>query len=120
MKEIYAMLFIAMLVVAGFADAGVPETETEGFDKLTEVFCKLAYDLKTIMGPIAFLLIVMAAVIYGGGQLGDAQLRAKAQGWAVMAIIGAVVAFVLMTVGPIIINSMFGDKCTGYEGGFGG
>ncbi len=110
MKEIYAMLFIAMMVVAGFAPDEV------GFGKLTAVFCNLAEDLKTVMGPIAFLLVIMAAVIYAGGQLGDAQLRAKAQGWAVMAIIGAVVAFVLITVGPIIITAMFCDACEGYEG----
>ena len=112
MKEIYAMLFIAMMVVAGFAAAGDATTST-GFDDLNDVFCCLAFRLSSIMGPIAFLLVVMAAVIYGGGQLGDAQLRAKAQGWAIMALIGAVIAFVLMTIGPAIIQGMFTSSCTG-------
>jgi hypothetical protein len=58
------------------------------------------------------LLVVLAAIIYAGGQLGDAQLRAKAQGWAIMAMVGALIAFVLSVVGPTLMTAMFGNNCT--------
>jgi len=53
----------------------------------------------------------LAAIIYAGGQLGDAQLRAKAQGWAIMAMVGALIAFVLNVVGPTLMKAMFGNAC---------
>jgi len=88
--------------------------DKDGFEALNCVFCGLKNDVEGLLGPIAFLLIIMSAVIYAGGQLGDAQLRAKAQGWAVMAIMGALIAFVLMSIGPTIVAAMFGNSCSTY------
>ena len=99
-----ALLFTVMLISASFA------TDTQ-FQSLTDAICTIKEQATSILGPIAFLLVVMAAVIYGGGQLGDAQMRAKAQGWAVGALVGAIVAFVLYTVGPWFVTQLYGDVC---------
>ena len=84
----------------------------EGFEALKCIFCELRCEINSLLGPIAFLLVVLAAIIYAGGQLGDAQLRAKAQGWAIMAMVGALIAFVLSVVGPTLMTAMFGNNCT--------
>lgn len=100
-----ALLFTVMLISASFA-----ENITGGdinFKTLKDVFCDLKEGVEDILGPVAFLLVVLAAVIYAGGQLGDAQIRAKAQGWAVGAIVGALIAFVLSQIGPWLIKEMF-------------
>ncbi|MCD6227116.1 hypothetical protein J7J90_01335 [Candidatus Micrarchaeota archaeon] len=112
MKPLFSFILFSMLLT-GFIFAY--EDEDSGMTKLTDVLCKVEAQLITLLGPIAFLLVVMAAVVYGGSQLGDAQLRAKGQGWAVMAIVGAVIAFVIMMFGPWLVETMFGGKCEGGE-----
>ena len=114
---LFAMMFIALLMMNVWSDLGdgaLVDDDDGGdgdditFGSLRNVLCEVKKGIEELLGPIAFLLVVMAAVIYAGGQLGDAQLRAKAQGWAVGALVGAIIAFVLYAVGPTIITKMFG------------
>lgn len=78
-------------------------------EALTETLCSVECMFKGLMASASFLLVTMAALVYVGGQLGDAQTRAKAQGWATMGVIGAVIGFLILTIGPEIIGAMFPD-----------
>ena len=126
MNKMYIALFMAMMMFSVFADDGAGTSSSlkdcgdanlEGFESLKCIFCCLKMEMTNLLGPIAFLLVIMAAVIYAGGQLGDAQLRSKAQGWAVMAIVGALIAFILSTVGQMLMTAMFKDTCGDYCSG---
>ncbi|MCC7570169.1 hypothetical protein KO465_02365 [Candidatus Micrarchaeota archaeon] len=113
MKKIFYIFFLFSLVSISFSQLNNCPDDLIGFDKISCLFCDLRCEMQGLLAPIAFLLVVMAAIIYAASQLGDAQLRSKGQSWAVMAIVGAILAFVLFTIGPIVMESMFGDGCAG-------
>jgi len=101
--KIKVFMLIGLLFAMNFvmADTGL---DTGALDT---VMCNMVNVLRNLLGPLSFLLIVAAALVYAGGQLGDAQIRAKATGWATMGIIGAVIAFMISVVGPEVIRLMY-------------
>ncbi|MCD6279944.1 hypothetical protein J7J26_04215 [Candidatus Micrarchaeota archaeon] len=83
---------------------------------LVNVFNTLTCDILDLLIPISFLLVVAAAVIYAAGQVGSAEMRGKSQSWAIWALVGAVVAFAIKVIGPMIVCAMYcsgGGTCTG-------
>ena len=97
------LMIIGMFFMMNFVFA-------DGIDNLTYIFIGLACDIKTLLVPIGFLLVVAAAVIYAGGQIGSAEMRGKSQGWAVWALVGAIMAFVIAMLGPALIQAMYSDS----------
>jgi len=89
----------------------VAATDT-GIGALTTVFVDLACAVEDLLVPVSFLLVVAAAVIYAIGQVGSAEMRSKAQSWAVWALVGAVVAFAISVIGPMLIKAMYGEVYT--------
>jgi type IV secretory pathway VirB2 component (pilin) len=79
---------------------------------------RLQNSLKTICGqlynllpPVAILLVVAGAVVYGIGQFAGAEMRAKSTSWATAMIIGALFAFILVLFLPGVIVALFrGDQ----------
>jgi len=80
-----------------------------GLTRLSDVFYCLACQIRQLLIPISFLLVVAAAVIYAAGQLGSAEMRGKSQSWAIWALVGAVVAFAISVIGPMIVEAMYPD-----------
>jgi len=106
------LMILGMFFVMNFAFAA------DGLAGLQNIFLALACDIKTLLIPIGFLLVVAAAVIYAAGQIGNAEMRGKSQGWAVWALVGAIIAFVIAMLGPSLIAAMysttainFGTEC---------
>lgn len=71
-------------------------------DALQE-FCKI---LVAVLPVLGFLLFVLAGVSYAAGQFFGAEMRGRASGWAMNMIVGAIIAFLLWMLGPIIINAI--------------
>jgi hypothetical protein len=108
------LMILGMFFVMNFAFAD----DTTGINSLKNVFYGLACDIYKLLIPIGFLLVVAAAVIYAAGQIGNAEMRGKSQGWAVWALVGAIIAFVIAMLGPSLIAAMysttainFGTEC---------
>ncbi|MCC7552338.1 hypothetical protein KO317_01570 [Candidatus Micrarchaeota archaeon] len=102
------LMILGMLFVMNFAFAN-------GIDNLTNVFLALACDIHKLLIPIGFLLVVAAAVIYAGGQVGNAEMRGKSQGWAVWALVGAIMAFVIAMLGPALIGAMYSTTAINFS-----
>ena len=83
-----------------------------GIEALGDVFWGAACDVYGLLLPIAFLLVVAAAVIYAFGQIGSSDMRAKSQSWAMWALVGAIIAFVIILVGPALIGALYGGAHT--------
>ena len=114
------LVILGMFFVMNFAFA-----ETTGIQGLQTIFMGLACDIKSLLIPIGFLLVVAASVIYAGGQIGSAEMRGKSQGWATWALVGAIVAFVIAMLGPALIEAMYETSgnfptCCATEGGVSG
>jgi len=67
--------------------------------------CQLMDDLIPF---IAFTLFVIAGAAYGAGQFFGADTRAKASGWAMSAVTGAIIMILIYLIGPVIIDSLYG------------
>jgi hypothetical protein len=65
---------------------------------------------------IAFTLFVIAGAAYGAGQFFGADTRAKASGWAMSAITGAIIMILIYLIGPTIINSLYGSTAISTSG----
>lgn len=62
--------------------------------------------LMGLVGPLAYLLVSAAAVVYIFGQFGDAQMRARANTWAQSCIMGAVMGWLIITLVPVFLGAL--------------
>ena len=113
MKRIHIMslAILAIFVGAIFAQTSVPSTATAQttLTNTLQGICSLA---ATILPVIAFVLFILAGVAYAAGQFFGADTRAKSIGWAMNMITGAVIAFLLWIIGPLIIAGLSGNTYT--------
>jgi len=90
--------FAILLVSSVFADDTLTAT-------LTSIYCML-YGIIPIM---AFTLFVLAGVAYGIGNFFGAEIRAKANSWAMSCITGAIIALIIIIFSDILINNLIGE-----------
>ncbi|MEM4137461.1 MAG: hypothetical protein QXV64_00120 [Candidatus Anstonellaceae archaeon] len=72
-------------------------------------FCSV---LCSLLPPISVLLVVAGAITFAAGQLASAETRARATGWATAMIVGALFAFILVSLLPLVIKAFYGDSAT--------
>ena len=82
-------------------------------DELECLLLDLCNQIMGIIPSLAFLLVTVAAVAYAGGQLFDAQTRARAQQWAISCIIGAVIGAVILIVVPAFLGALIKMSASG-------
>ncbi|MCC7552727.1 hypothetical protein KO317_03635 [Candidatus Micrarchaeota archaeon] len=75
-------------------------------DELECILLALCNQIMGIIPSLAFLLVTVAAVAYAGGQLFDAQTRARAQQWAISCIIGAIIGAVILIIVPAFLGAL--------------
>ena len=107
---------LAILVAFGLLVGTLMTFATDpSISDLSNVFNCIACQIHALLIPISFLLVVAAAVIYAAGQVGSAEMRGKAQSWAIWALVGAVVAFAISVIGPMIIKAMYTGTSSGED-----
>ena len=98
LKKTLLFASIMILLTVGLLYADPPSD-----DPLAEALLGLCDGLMGLIGPLAYLLVTFAALVYLAGQLGDAQMRARASVWAQSAIFGAVIGWVIIQIVPNIL-----------------
>ena len=101
MKNTVLAIVFGVLISSVFA-------ETTDLSSISGLAGALKDAVCGLLGPVAMLLVVVAAVIYAVGQVGTSEMRGKAHSWATWALVGAVMAFVIKVVGSMIISQAFG------------
>ena len=79
----------------------------DGLGELSNIVWGIACDVYRLLLPVAFLAMIAAAVIYAFGQVGHAEMRAKAQSWAMWALVAGIVALIILLIMPTILNTLF-------------
>jgi hypothetical protein len=69
-------------------------------------FC---HALRSFLPVAAMLMVIVAGVIYAGGQMMGAETRARANVWATAALTGALVAVLIAVVAPPVLGTMYGN-----------
>ncbi len=95
----YLFGFIVLLNLISVS-VGAPE------DDITDAICEIVNIVKTVMGAVMLILIVMAAIIYAAGQVMGAETRARANVWATSMFLGAIIGGLIYLVVPVFINTL--------------
>jgi hypothetical protein len=80
---------------------------------LTTTLCTIYKLLQSIIPIMAFTLMVLAGVAYGIGNFFGAELRAKANSWAMSCITGAIISIIIIIFSDILITNLLGADYTG-------
>lgn len=75
---------------------------------LKEVTACVIKIMDSLISTLAVLLVVLAAVFYMAGNFFGAETKAKAQGYAMACIVGAIIAFLIIGIGPGLLKMMYG------------
>ncbi len=100
--------FVPGLLLLSLAHAVVPPTPVNLIGGIATL-CGLLSDL---LPPICLLLVFSAGVVYAAGQVGGAETRAKAQGYATAMVIGAFIGIVLSIILPAFLRAIYGSDLT--------
>jgi len=103
----YARILLVLAILCGsvFA-AGVASS----IASVVSVVCNM---LKGILPIIVFTLFILAGVAYGIGNFFGAETRAKAQGWGMSALTGAIIMLVIYIMADPIITALYGSASCG-------
>ena len=84
-----AVLAMLYLLLPGFSSGKVPDQD------FNELFKMLSSLTQTVLGVLAMLFVVLAALVYAAGNFLGVETRARANAWATGLIAGAIVAAVI-------------------------
>lgn len=98
----FGMMIIAVLALAVLVSA----QSTTG--NLLTAITQLCQDVKALLPIAAMLMIVIAGVIYAAGQMMGAETRARANVWATAALVGAIIAILIVVIAPPVLNLIYG------------
>ena len=93
------LLFSLVSLALSFADT------TTATQTLSAAICAIYDIVKNLLPIFGFVLFVLAGVVYAGGNFFGAETRAKAQGWAMNMIVGALIAFIISILGPVLLGA---------------
>ena len=73
---------------------------------LEETLCSVYRSLLTMMPIVVLLMVILAGIVYAGGQLLGAETRARANVWATAMLTGALIGLLIVVLGPSILQSL--------------
>ena len=88
-----ALLAVMLAVNMAFAATG-----------LTGTLSGIASQLQSLLPIVALVMIVLAGVIYAGGQVMGAEMRSRAVVWAQSLLIGAIIGLIIAALAPVLIS----------------
>jgi Na+-driven multidrug efflux pump len=72
-------------------------------------FCQQLY---SYVGDLAFIMILLSAIVFAVGQFFGAEARAKANVWANSMFIGALIGLVMVILVPWFLGLLLGSEMT--------
>jgi hypothetical protein len=81
-------------------------------DSVLRAISDLCIGLQGLLPVAGMLMVVVAAVIYAGGQMMGAETRARANVWATAALTGAMIAILIAAVAPPVLKTIYGPDIT--------
>ena len=99
----------AALVLSATAFAG-PAAGGGGFPGVLDAVSCMCFQLLQILPIVAMLMIIGAGIVYAAGQMLGAETRARASQWGTAMLIGAVIAILIVTVAPPVLQAMYAGQ----------
>lgn len=110
-------VFLALVMFGGFAAAaatpgpGIPRTPAPSAtvaSGLVGQLCQIKDIIKTILPTVALIMLLLAGLVYAAGQAFGAEMKAKAQGWAMALLVGAIIGLLLAVLAPSLVDIFAG------------
>jgi uncharacterized protein YacL len=93
-------VFLALLLAMGVAAA----TVTSVASQLAMQICTIRYLIYGLLPTVALVMFLLAGLVYAAGQAFGAETKAKAQGWAMSLLVGAIIGIVLVVLAPALLS----------------
>jgi hypothetical protein len=104
MRKMFLGIF-AIAIMAGVL-AATSGSMLSGLSTGLSQFCS---SVKQLLPIAAMLMVVLAGVIYAGGQIMGAETRARANVWATACLTGALIAILIVVVAPPVLQAISGS-----------
>jgi len=72
--------------------------------------CQIKSMIDTILPTVALTMLLLSGLVYAAGQAFGAEMKAKAQGWAMAILVGAIIGILLSVLAPFLLNVFSAGK----------
>jgi hypothetical protein len=100
---LFTLLFALNFI---YADDATCSTTTNS-SKIKNAVCAVYDVVNDVLPVLAFVLMILAGAVYAAGQFFGAEMRAKAVGWAMNMVTGAIIGLILNAVLPSILSYLY-------------
>ncbi len=107
MRNHTKMVFILLLLSLSHA-AFAAATLTAMAANIAAALCGFQTLVYTILPTLALIMFLFAGLAYAAGQVFGAEMRAKAQGWAMSLLVGGIIGIFIAVLAPILVDIFVG------------
>ncbi|MCX6776867.1 MAG: hypothetical protein NTY73_02785 [Candidatus Micrarchaeota archaeon] len=100
-KMIFLLLLMCLMTPA-FAGPSVSTTAMAA--NIRVALCGFQVLVYTILPTLALIMFLFAGLAYAAGQVFGAEMRAKAQGWAMSLLVGGIIGIFIAVLAPILVG----------------
>jgi hypothetical protein len=79
-------------------------TTTSMAESIRSALCGFQTLVYTILPTLALIMFLFAGLAYAAGQVFGAEMRAKAQGWAMSLLVGGIIGIFIAVLAPILVT----------------
>ncbi|QLJ52204.1 MAG: hypothetical protein Sv326_0029 [Candidatus Fermentimicrarchaeum limneticum] len=72
--------------------------------RIRDALCGFQTLVYTILPTLALIMFLFAGLAYAAGQVFGAEMRAKAQGWAMSLLVGGILGIFIAVLAPILVS----------------
>jgi len=108
---VLVFLVICSNFVFACAADGTSGTSCSDCDSSKRLICamkQICYLFEGLLPILAFVLFILAGVAYAVGNFFGAEMRAKAIGYAMNMLTGAIIGLILSIIGPSLLSALSG------------
>jgi len=109
------LLILACLVTPVFASSSLSTTAMAS--NIRVALCGFQTLVYTILPTLALIMFLFAGLAYAAGQVFGAEMRAKAQGWAMSLLVGGIIGIFIAVLAPILVRIFIGMTGTSVNWG---
>jgi uncharacterized protein YacL len=102
MKNHAKMVFI--LLLSSLSTLAFAVTPTSMATDIANALCGFQTLVYGILPTLALIMFLFAGLAYAVGQVFGAEMRAKAQGWAMSLLVGGIVGIFIAVLAPILVT----------------
>ena len=101
---------LGMVLAVLLAFAAMAYADSSVLSTVQGALNALCLSVTSLLPVASMLMIVIAGVIYAAGQMMGAETRARANVWATAALVGAIIAILIVVIAPPVLGIVYGKN----------